>query len=53
MKNEEAFRNWCEKTNKRAKSGHYDYLEQIIRYDKYDYSTSPEPSYVNPKPWNC
>ena len=51
-KNEEAFKKWYDTAKARPKSSPYSYAisnGQFCRY--YDWTTNPQPAFVNPKPW--
>ena len=51
-KNEEAFKKWYETAKVCPKSSPYGYAVangQFCRY--YDWTTNPQPAFVNPKPW--
>ncbi len=51
-KNEEAFKKWYATAKSRPKSSPYAYAisnGQYCRY--YDWTTNPQPAFVNPKPW--
>lgn len=51
-KNEEAFKKWYDTAKNRPKSSPFGYAVsngQFCRY--YDWTTNPQPAFVNPRPW--